>query len=115
MDHQVIISGLSSPEVLTDLGFTNYAISLGMSVGLTLFRCVTRCSRLSLTRSIECLDIHLGGPQSANLGDGNGQVNQTIEMRQDFGNEIIGTCLESLVGGNHLRYASCCPGAVGSE
>ena len=59
-----------------------------------------RCS------SIECLDIHLGAPQSANLGDGNGFVNQTIEIRQDFGDAGLGTCLESLIGGNHLRSFS---------
>ena len=40
---------------------------------------------------------------SANLGDGNGWVNQTIELRQDYDNEGIGTCLESLIGGNHFR------------
>lgn len=48
--------------------------------------------------------MHRGGPQSANLGDGNGYVNETIELREDFGHRGIGTCLESLVGGNHLRY-----------
>ncbi|KAJ7712782.1 hypothetical protein DFH07DRAFT_401159 [Mycena maculata] len=79
----VIISGTSSAAVLTDDGFLNYAQSLGFS--------------------FECLGLHLGGPQSANLGDGNGWVNQTVEYRQDYGNEEIGTCLESLIGGNHLR------------
>ncbi|KAH9059325.1 hypothetical protein EDB87DRAFT_1736143 [Lactarius vividus] len=34
----------------------------------------------------ECLGIHIGDPQAANLGDGHGYVNQTIELRQDFGN-----------------------------
>ena len=53
--------------------------------------------------SEECFDIHLGAPQSANLGDGNGWVNQTIELRQDFGSAALGTCLETLVGGNHFR------------
>ncbi|KAJ7858687.1 hypothetical protein B0H14DRAFT_2577661 [Mycena olivaceomarginata] len=87
----VIISGLSSPEVLTDAGLLHYAQAIGFS--------------------FECLGIHLGDPQSANLGDGNGWVNQTvclhynlsIELRQDFGDDDIGTCLESLVGGNHFR------------
>ncbi|KZT39076.1 hypothetical protein SISSUDRAFT_1046137 [Sistotremastrum suecicum HHB10207 ss-3] len=79
----VIISGLSSPSVLTDNGFLNYAQSLGFST--------------------ECFGVHLGGPQAANLGDGNGFVNQTTELREDYGNEALGTCLESLVGGNHLR------------
>ena len=54
--------------------------------------------------STECFGIHLGDPQSANLGDGNGAVNQTIELRADFGNSGIGTCGESLAGGNHFRY-----------
>lgn len=54
-------------------------------------------------RSTECLGIHLGAPQSANLGDGNGAVNETVELRQDFGDAAAGTCLESLIGGNHLR------------
>ena len=51
----------------------------------------------------ECLGFHLGDPQTANLGDGNGSLNQTIEFRQSFGNDIFGTCLESLLGGNHFR------------
>jgi len=79
----VIVSGLSDPRVLTDDGFLNWAQSLDMST--------------------ECLGQHLGGPQAANLGDGNGAVNQTVELRADFGNDILGTCLESLIGGNHLR------------
>jgi len=79
----VIISGLSSPAVLTYNGFYNYAQAIGFSE--------------------ECLGFHLGAPQSANLGDGNGWVNQTTELRYDYGNAGLGTCLESLVGGNHLR------------
>jgi hypothetical protein len=79
----VIISGLSSPAVLTDDGFLNFAQAIGFS--------------------FECLGLHLGGPQSANLGDGNGYVNQTTELRQDYGDALLGTCLESLIGGNHLR------------
>ena len=57
--------------------------------------------------SEECFGIHLGAPQSANLGDGNGWVNQTIELRQDFGLSGIGTCFESLIGGNHFRRVHC--------
>ncbi|KAJ3882239.1 hypothetical protein F5051DRAFT_458315 [Lentinula edodes] len=74
----VIISGLSSPGVLTESGFENYAKAIGFST--------------------ECLGIHIGGPQSANLGDGNGFVNQTVELRQDYGDSVLGTCLESLIG-----------------
>ncbi|KAJ7146188.1 hypothetical protein C8R44DRAFT_863983 [Mycena epipterygia] len=79
----VIISGLSSPAVLTDVGILHYAQAIGFS--------------------FECLGIHLGDPQSANLGDGNVFVNQTMELRQDYGDDELGTCLESLVGGNHFR------------
>ncbi|KAF8629248.1 hypothetical protein AX17_005827 [Amanita inopinata Kibby_2008] len=79
----VIVSRLSSPAVLTNDGFLNYARAIGFSS--------------------ECFGIHLGNPQSANLGDGNGWVNQTLELRQDYGNAGAGTCLESLIGGNHFR------------
>ncbi|THU91422.1 hypothetical protein K435DRAFT_780730 [Dendrothele bispora CBS 962.96] len=79
----VIISGLSSSPVLTSEGIVNYAKAIGFSE--------------------ECLGIHLGDPQSANLGDGRGPVNQTIELRQDYGDPDLGTCLESLIGGNHFR------------
>ncbi|KAJ7177256.1 hypothetical protein C8R43DRAFT_1193280 [Mycena crocata] len=67
----VIISGLSSPGVLTDTGILNYAQA--------------------------CLGIHLGDPQSVNLGDGTGWVNQT-----DYGDADVGTCLESLIGGKRF-------------
>ncbi|KAF7973166.1 hypothetical protein HWV62_15847 [Athelia sp. TMB] len=79
----VIISALSSPEVLQYEGFYNYAQAIGFSE--------------------ECFGIHLGDPFSANLGDGNGWVNQTVELRQDYDLPDIGTCLESLIGGNHFR------------
>ncbi|KAJ7188399.1 hypothetical protein C8R46DRAFT_1205554 [Mycena filopes] len=79
----VIISGLSSAAVLTDGGFLNFARAIGFST--------------------ECLGQHIGGPQTANLGDGNGYLNQTVELRQDYGDPALGTCLESLIGGNHLR------------
>lgn len=79
----VIISGLSSPAVRTLNGAINFARAIGFSE--------------------ECFGLHLGGYMSANLGDGNGWVNQTIELRQDYGNPAGGTCLESLIGGNHFR------------
>jgi len=79
----VIISGLSSPAVLTDHGLLNYARAIGFST--------------------ECLGLHIGNPFAANLGDGHGWVNQTVELRDDYGNVLTGTCLESLIGGNHFR------------
>ncbi|KAF8921100.1 hypothetical protein CPB85DRAFT_1168814, partial [Mucidula mucida] len=88
----VIISGQSSPEVLTNAGIVQYARAIGFSE--------------------ECLGIHLGDPQAANLGDGHGWVNQTMELREDYGDPDIGTCLESLIGGNHFRvYRQDGPGA----
>ncbi|KAL1743056.1 hypothetical protein HDZ31DRAFT_83691 [Schizophyllum fasciatum] len=79
----VIVSGLSSPDVLTDDGIVNFARAIGFST--------------------ECFGLHGGGAQSANLGDGNGAVNQTLELRQDYNDAGAGTCLETLIGGNHFR------------
>ncbi|KAF8184990.1 hypothetical protein K438DRAFT_1598105 [Mycena galopus ATCC 62051] len=78
----IIVSALSSPDALTDRGLINYGNALGYAD--------------------DCLGIHLGGPQAADLGDGNGWVNQTQMMREDYGIPI-GTCLETLIGGNHYR------------
>ncbi|KAI0283660.1 hypothetical protein BGY98DRAFT_911272 [Russula aff. rugulosa BPL654] len=77
----VVISGLSSEELLTDDGFLDFAKAIGFST--------------------ECLGIHLGDPQTANLGEGNGNVAQTMELRENL--KVGGTCLESVVGGNHFR------------
>jgi hypothetical protein len=79
----VIISGKSSPEVLTKDGIVNYARAIGFSV--------------------ECLGMHIGTPQTADLGDGNGQVPQAAVLREAYGVPSLGTCWESLVGGNHFR------------
>ncbi|KAJ7187742.1 hypothetical protein C8R46DRAFT_1052436 [Mycena filopes] len=79
----VVISAQSSPEVLTLNGFIQYAQTIGFD--------------------IECLGLHLGNPQTANLGDGRGPQNETKVLRQSFGIPGVGTCLESLEGGNHFR------------
>ena len=100
----VIISGLSSTDVLTDDGIINYARSIGLWVHPPGFYPQFLNYRSSST---ECFGIHLGDPQSANLGDGNGWVNQTIELRSDYGDADAGTCLESLIGGNHFRSVAC--------
>lgn len=84
----MILSGLSSASVLTPAGFLNYAQSLNFSG--------------------ECLGGHLGGYQAANLGDGAGLHNQTGIYRYDFGDPVIGTCTESIDGGNHFRFAGFC-------
>ena len=46
----------------------------------------------------------MGAPQTADLGDGNGFVDQNILLREDFGDVDFGTCAEQLIGGNHFRY-----------
>ncbi|KAF8199887.1 hypothetical protein K438DRAFT_1583088 [Mycena galopus ATCC 62051] len=79
----VVISAQSSPEVLTLDGLLQYAKAIGFD--------------------IECLGLHIGNPQSANLGDGRGDVNETEVLRESFGIPGVGTCLESLEGGNHFR------------
>jgi|SRR5712671_6700843 len=56
---------------------------------------------LRLSSAEECLNLHSGPPQTANLGDGRGRVNQSLELRENF--PLFGTCLESVRGGNHLR------------
>ncbi|KAJ7873885.1 hypothetical protein B0H14DRAFT_3557151, partial [Mycena olivaceomarginata] len=83
----VIISAKSSPEVLTIDGFLQYAQTIGFDT--------------------ECLGLHRGNPQTANLGDGRGDVNETEVLRESFGIPgTIGTCLESVTGGNHFRVFS---------
>ncbi|KAN0074621.1 hypothetical protein V8E55_011670 [Tylopilus felleus] len=54
--------------------------------------------------STECLGQHSGDNQAANLGDGNGYVNQTAVIRWDYGNVQLGTCEETIEGGDHIRY-----------
>lgn len=48
----------------------------------------------------DCVGISLGGPQTANLGDGNGSKNQSDVMRFNYYQGDGGTCLESIRGGN---------------
>lgn len=84
----VIISGASDPAVLLSSqvggGLLNYYLSLGFAT--------------------ECLGQHLGVHQGANLGDGNGVQNETAVIRWDYGDPAVGTCKETIEGGNHFRY-----------
>ncbi|KDR75129.1 hypothetical protein GALMADRAFT_34737, partial [Galerina marginata CBS 339.88] len=79
----VIISGKSSPEVLTSDGFLNYARAIGFTK--------------------ECFGLHSGAAQLANLGDGHGLLGEREVLREYFGIPVLGSCLESLTGGDHLR------------
>ncbi|KAM6494440.1 hypothetical protein JOM56_010801 [Amanita muscaria] len=78
----VIISALSDPFVLTDFGFNYYVKSLGYSH--------------------DCMNIHLGNRHGADLGDGDGVKIQQVLVRQYYF-PILGTCWESLAGGQHFR------------
>lgn len=49
----------------------------------------------------ECLNLHIGGKQFANL-DGHGWFKENIELRQSYF-PYFGTCWESYQGGNHFR------------
>ncbi|KAF7309104.1 hypothetical protein MKEN_01112500 [Mycena kentingensis (nom. inval.)] len=102
----VIISGKSSAEVLTEHGRLQYFQAIGYDR--------------------ECLGQHSGVAQSANLGDGRGEMNETVRfptmpkarggranicgnalqavIRLRIGDvPVLGTCIESLSGGNHFR------------
>jgi len=83
----VIISGHSDKGIMSDQGLLDYVRSIGFS--------------------FECLHLHLGGLQHANLGDGRGYTPQLFEYRSIlFHNSPgawIGACWESLAGGNHFR------------
>ncbi|PWN31459.1 uncharacterized protein FA14DRAFT_111935, partial [Meira miltonrushii] len=81
----VIISSNSDQDVLTSAGLSEYFESLYFSPG-------------------SCAGISLGGAQQANLGDGTGYINQTNVLRFNYYGGDSGTCLESVKGGNHLRY-----------
>ncbi|KZV95485.1 hypothetical protein EXIGLDRAFT_735208 [Exidia glandulosa HHB12029] len=84
----VVISGNSDAAVLVDSpqngGLRNYWLSLRFAG--------------------ECLGQHLGSDQAANLGDGNGALNETAVMRFDYDDPYLGTCQETVKGGNHFRY-----------
>ncbi|KAJ6583879.1 hypothetical protein DFH09DRAFT_1143695 [Mycena vulgaris] len=84
----VILAGTSTPAVLIDSekngGFRNFFLSIDFSG--------------------ECLGQHQGTPQQANLGDGNGFLNETAVLRYNYHDAQLGTCQETIQGGNHFRY-----------
>lgn len=84
----VILSAVSDSAVLQDTeangGLRNYYLSFGFAS--------------------ECLGQHSGSDQEANLGDGNGYKIETAVLRWDYGDPSVGTCKETIQGGNHFRY-----------
>ncbi|KAF9564129.1 hypothetical protein CPC08DRAFT_631721 [Agrocybe pediades] len=83
-----IISGNSDERVLQDKeedgGLRNYFLSFGFAG--------------------ECLGQHVGDHQAADLGDGRGFHNETAVIRWNYGDPQLGTCKETIQGGNHFRY-----------
>ncbi|GAA6031592.1 hypothetical protein JCM8097_006538 [Rhodosporidiobolus ruineniae] len=79
----IIISAQSSPDVLRQNGLVAYGRSLGLWN--------------------ECANLHIGDPQEANLGDGKGWEAESFLMRESIRWPWIGSCLESVTGGNHFR------------
>ncbi|KAM0747080.1 hypothetical protein T439DRAFT_318350 [Meredithblackwellia eburnea MCA 4105] len=79
-----VLSSNSDAAVLTYTGFLDLAESWGFSGS--------------------CLGQSAGNAQSANLGDGNGYKNQTDLLRWNYGDPSLGTCTETIKGGNHFRY-----------
>lgn len=83
----MIVSGNSDSDVLVDQeggGLQTYFTSLNFSG--------------------ECLNQRMGNPMQADLADGDGLKNQTAVIRYNYGDPALGTCLESIQGGNHFRY-----------
>ncbi|KAG8979338.1 hypothetical protein FRB90_008089 [Tulasnella sp. 427] len=86
----VIILGKSDPLILSAStqdsgGLLNYFLSLSFG---------TSCGG----------GINLGDRQAANLGDGQGYVNETAVMRYNYKDPVRGTCDETQLGGNHFRF-----------
>ncbi|SJX60191.1 uncharacterized protein SRS1_11505 [Sporisorium reilianum f. sp. reilianum] len=83
----VIISGKSDKHVLSDLGLKDYIRTIGFS--------------------FECLNLHMGNLQRADLGDGKGWIPEMFEYRETgfpgAPGRWVGACWESLYGGNHFR------------
>lgn len=95
---KVIVSALSSPEVLTKAGFIDWARYSLKAPYLLAFLINRTVHARSIGFTNECLGFHIGNPQTANLGDGRGWVNESAVLRYDFNDAIVGTCLESLAG-----------------
>lgn len=80
----VIVSGASDPYYNTLDNFNNWLWAVGMD-------------------PTECFGIHGGGYDYVDLADGNPLQQQLEEPRQVTIGDGVGSCGESLLGGNHLR------------
>ncbi|GAA6038153.1 hypothetical protein JCM8097_005764 [Rhodosporidiobolus ruineniae] len=79
----VVVSAESDPLIMTDDGFFDWSESIEFGH--------------------ECLGQSDGERQAANLGDGNGEINQTTLLRYNYGDPSLGTCWETINGGSHYR------------
>ena len=66
----------------------NFARAIGLSVSQAVYGLLEDIINilnfwLYVFSSQECLGFHLGNPQSANLGDGNGFVDETVKTDLD--------------------------------
>jgi hypothetical protein len=52
------------------------------------------------------MHLHGGPPMTANLGDGDDWKNQKFELRENYGSRHMGTGVQTLIGGNHLRFVA---------
>jgi hypothetical protein len=99
----IILSGDSDDDVLVQSadngGFLNYMLYVTRG-HITEQKLIDRSANLGE----ECLTLKLGSSQRADLGDGQGEVDEDETLRWNFGNPYIGTCRETFEGGLHLRY-----------
>ena len=124
-----IISGNSDEAVLknqeTDGGLLNYFLCVCRA--FVLASCISLPYSRSFGFSTECLGQHSGDAQAADLGDGDGysklyiiannsrsrqtvlpftlfSENETAVIRWNYQDAQLGTCKETIQGGNHFRY-----------
>ena len=104
---KIIISALSSPSVLSVSGIQNWARYSGAFhvVRWSVDTAILTYRFRSVGYSTECFGIHIGGFQTANLGDGRGWTNELGVIRYDYGDILLGTCIENLTGATFFFFS----------
>ncbi|WFD37036.1 hypothetical protein MCUN1_003928 [Malassezia cuniculi] len=87
----VIVSSFSSPEVLTPEGFLLWATSIQFGVS---------CLGQGDEDSFQYANL---GKENPNVRQGSASGNNGV-LRWNYGNPSVGTCRQTLVGGNHFRW-----------
>ncbi|GAA6051713.1 hypothetical protein JCM3770_002696 [Rhodotorula araucariae] len=93
----IVVSAKSDALLLEPDGFYDWSLSINFGSYLL------DSSQNKGRYAGQCLGQAGGNPQAANLGDGNGFLNQTELYRENFGDVTYGTCKESADGGFHYR------------